>query len=47
MKYQPLVAIEIMKMENVLQSACDGIIAAACIRKRERVILGQSLIKIE
>lgn len=31
LKYQPLVAIEVMKMENVLQSACSGL----CQKKRE------------
>ncbi|MBY0271888.1 MAG: acetyl-CoA carboxylase biotin carboxylase subunit [Alphaproteobacteria bacterium] len=44
---QPLVAIEAMKMENALQSACDGIIEAVYIKKGERVNLDQHLIKIE
>lgn len=44
---QPLVAIEAMKMENGLQSACDGIIEAVYIKKGERVNLDQPLIKIE
>ncbi|MBX9621452.1 MAG: acetyl-CoA carboxylase biotin carboxylase subunit [Alphaproteobacteria bacterium] len=44
---QPLAAVEAMKMENVLQSACDGIIEMVYIKKGERVNLDQPLIKIE
>ncbi|MDI9638433.1 biotin carboxylase N-terminal domain-containing protein [Geitlerinema splendidum] len=44
---QPLAAIEAMKMENVLQSACDGTIEAIYIAKGERVNLDQPLIKID
>ncbi|HCC24072.1 MAG TPA: hypothetical protein DEP85_00975 [Holosporales bacterium] len=44
---QPIVAIEAMKMENVIQAACDGIIESISVKRGESVTLDQEIAKID